>query len=561
MFKIFKPHSLVQHLILSVLLIALVPLSFLSAHLYHAAWDNSWREIREKHQLIAENLALPLTVYIDDHRNMLALTAERLLHKKMRNHADVEHILFATLKNTDGFNSLTLLDDKGHILGLTQHLRKKHPDLAFIKKRLSREKTYLQTLKTGKGQLSGIKRCLIGGEPTLVLSYPVYSKQKKLVGVILSELKVGLIEKLRRNVKFGVKGHSAIVDQYGHVIAHPNPVWMEEMRDISHLSVVKLMMAGKTGVTTFYSPFIKQNMVAGYTSVPKYGWGIMVPQPESEVVAQVRRLMYSNLIWGLIGVLFAIVLAIILARWINNPINRLAAAGNALLKNNLIGDLGESHKNDPYEVKQLNSVIRSLVFSLQRSQQELQELNDSLNLRIEEATKRLRESNTQLENTVKSDYLTSLSNRRHFEDVLSKIARQRSTDSKELSIMLLDIDNFKLINDQFGHAGGDRVLIAIAQLLMDIVRAEDMVARYAGDEFVLILQCNVKMALKRAEQIRADIENLVISCEGNMIKTTVSIGVHYCNNIHELDVSKVMLQVDEAMYKAKQEGRNRIVAI
>ena len=561
MFEKFKSQSVVRHLMISVLLIALVPVSFLSVHLYNAAWDNSWREIREKHQLIAENLALPLTIYINDHRNMLALLTDNLSQIDINNRTHVDKLLSRTLKKTDGFNSFLLLDDKGKLLGFKHQTLKNIKFSSQLQKVYAKDETFIATVKKSSWQLSGIKRSPLSKKPTLILSYPVLSKNKEVLAVILSELDTALIAELQGNVKFGVLGHSVVLDQNGRLIAHPNPSWVKNMRNLSKLSIVKLMMAGKTGVTTFYSPFLKENMVAGYTSIPNYGWGIMVPQPESEVSNQVKSLMYSNLIWGLAGVVLAIFLALILSRWINNPINRLADAGNALLENNLIGDMGESHENDPVEVKQLNDVVRSLVFSLQRSQSELQEINDNLNIRIEEATEQLRETNHQLEETVKSDYLTSLSNRRHFETVLGKISGRRSSDNNEVCLMLLDIDNFKSINDQYGHNGGDEVLIHIARVMQDTLRAEDLVARYAGDEFVAMLLCGEEIALQRAEQIRNSIEQLTVLSEGNEIQATVSVGILCCHDVNDLNVTKVMSQVDEAMYKAKEAGRNRVVAI
>lgn len=557
----FKSQSVVRHLMISVLLIALVPVSFLSVHLYNAAWDNGWREIREKHQLIAENLALPLTIYINDHRNMLALLTENLSQIDINNKTKVNKILSSTLTKTDGFNSFILLSDKGKLLGLQHHALKNIKLSRQLQKAYAEDEIYRSTIKKASWQLSGIQRSALSNNPTLILSYPVLSKNKKVIAVILSELDTALIAELQGNVKFGVLGHSVVLDQNGSLIAHPNPAWVKNMRNLSKLSIVKLMMAGKTGVTTFYSPFLKENMVAGYTSIPNYGWGIMVPQPESEVSNQVKKLMYSNVIWGLVGVALAIFLALILSRWINNPINRLADAGNALLENDLMGDMGESHENDPAEVKQLNNVVRSLVFSLQRSQSELQEINDNLNIRIDEATEQLRETNIQLEETVKSDYLTSLSNRRHFETVLSKISGRRSSDNNEVCLMLLDIDKFKLINDKYGHNGGDEVLIHIARVMQDTLRAEDLIARYAGDEFVVMLLCNEEIALQRAEQIRSAIEKLTVISEGHEIQTTVSIGVLCCHDINELDVTKVMSQVDEAMYQAKEAGRNKVVNI
>ena len=557
MLKRFKTRSVAHRLLVSILLVALVPVSFLTVHLYYAAWDDSWREIREKHQLIAENMSSPISIYINDHRSLLALLADSLSYIDIRNKnkTNLKQILSSTLNKMDGFKSLTLLDNKRNILGVVSQDLGNVQVSEHIKRAYAEEESYLYTHETGKWQLSGVKRSPLNGEPTLILSYPVYTEQNKRWGVLLGELKIELIEKLRRNVKFGIKGHSAIVDQNGRVIAHPNTGWMKEMRDISHLSVVKLMMEGKTGVTTFYSPFIKQNMVAGYTSVPEYGWGIMVPQPEGEVADQVRGLMYSNFVWGFVGIVLAIILAIFLARWINNPINRLAHASHALLKNNLQGDMGESHENDPYEVKQLSKVVCSLVSHLQHSRQEVHELNNNLQ-------QQLRETNTQLKSIeafAKNDYLTSLANRRYFDEELKNIAGRRSADAREICIMFMDIDNFKEINDQYGHAAGDAVLTEIARLLGSMMRTGDLVARYAGDEFVLTLHCDENIALQRAEQIREAVEKLTVEWEKNPIHTTVSIGVHCYKDSRELDVDKVMQQVDAMMYKAKKAGRNRVV--
>ncbi len=562
MLKMIKGQSVAQRLLISILLVALVPVSFLTLHLYNSAWQDSWREIREKHQLIAENLSSPIAIYINDHRNMLALFADRLdfIDVQSKTEGEIEGVLSSALKKMNGFKSLILLDGAGNILGSVQSGVAKVQITTQMEKSLVREKCYLHTQKTGEWLLSGIKSSRLTGDPTRMLSYPVLAKPKVESYVILAELKIELIEELRRNVKFGIKGHSAIVDQNGRVIAHPNPDWMKKMRDLSHLSVVKLMMDGKTGVTTFYSPFIDQNMVAGYSSVPVYGWGIMVPQPESEVSAQVRNLMFSNIVWGVLGVIFAVILAIFLARWINNPINRLANSGLTLIKNNLKGDMGKPDENDPHEIKELTYVVRTLVSSLQASRKEVDALNNSLQSKVNDATKKLRESNAQLEISARSDYLTSLANRRYFEESLHKMVKRRRTDSDSLCVLLLDIDNFKDINDQYGHAAGDEVLTKVARLLDSMMRVGDLVARYAGDEFILSLHCEKDIAIQRAEQMRHNIESLNINWEQHSIPTTVSIGVYCFDENDVMDIDKVIQQADVAMYKAKKEGRNRVVS-
>ena len=98
-------------------------------------------------------------------------------------------------------------------------------------------------------------------------------------------------------------------------------------------------MAGKTGVIEFYSPFVRQQMVAGYASVPGIGWGIMVPQPKSEVEEHVAAVIKTQIVWALFGLALAISLGIMLARWITVPLNQLAGSAADLVRNTFEGRL------------------------------------------------------------------------------------------------------------------------------------------------------------------------------------------------------------------------------
>jgi len=94
------------------------------------------------------------------------------------------------------------------------------------------------------------------------------------------------IRSVQRSIAFGERGHSMIVDVRGVVVAHPNGEWERISKNASKLSVVGKMMRGETGVATFYSPPMQADMIAGHTVVPEIGWGVMVPQPMSELVAR-----------------------------------------------------------------------------------------------------------------------------------------------------------------------------------------------------------------------------------------------------------------------------------
>jgi len=324
---------------------------------------------------------------------------------------------------------------------------------------------------------------------------------------------------------------------------------------------VQSMIAGKTGATTFYSSFMKGNMVAGYAYVPEIGWGIMVPQPESEVAENVNLLMRSHLIWGTVGLLLAIILALGISRWVTRPLNTLAVAGRELMHNGLQGNLPTVRSHSPVEIMQLGKVLRALISSLQSSRDEVCKLNESLQDRVDAATQQLREANERLEEAAQHDYLTALANRRFFEDSLRQTLSRRCSDIEHVCVMLIDIDHFKHINDSCGHAAGDAVLNKVARILEYSMRSGDMVARYGGDEFVAYMRCSREIAMQRAEEIHHKIAESSIDWNGTSIYITASIGL-YCQTMHpEVNMSSILHNADDAMYKAKRQGRNRVVDI
>jgi diguanylate cyclase (GGDEF)-like protein len=153
------------------------------------------------------------------------------------------------------------------------------------------------------------------------------------------------------------------------------------------------------------------------------------------------------------------------------------------------------------------------------------------------------------------DQLTSLFNR-HFliEAAKNKISRL-SRHGGKLSVMMIDIDNFKLVNDNFGHKGGDVVLQAIAHVLSDFNRKEDVVARFGGEEFVILLDhCSLADTQDKAEQLRMKIEQL----NPEEIHVTASFGIAELQSDNE-GFEHLLARADEAVYLAKEKGRNCIV--
>jgi diguanylate cyclase (GGDEF)-like protein len=543
-------------------LIALLPVSLLAFKIYDAAWDNAWREVREKHQLLAENLAHPISIYINGHKTTLAITGNLIRDLNFPSAASVDsvnYILQESLTLSEGLSGLFLLDNQKDI---TTYKCEYPIGPAFDKSIFSRYDFVDTAILTNKNSVSPLIISPLTGKPAIYIAQPILSKNSPKVvrHVLVGELKIEPIEKLRQGIRFGEAGHSAIVDNLGHVIAHPNPDWMSsKIKDLSNLTIVKKMMAGQTGVTEFFSPFVKQTMIAGYTSVPGLGWGIMVPQPKAEVDAQVRKIVYTQFSWGLLGLVFAIFTAHFIGRWITQPINELASAGNRLSKEGFKTNLPKMRESAPVELQMLAGCFNAAIGGLAASREEVDELNRSLQSKIKEATNELREANMKLSVLARSDHLTNLANRRHFEQTVANLASRRQADISNVCLLLVDIDRFKQINDRYGHSAGDMVLIQIAEILEHNMRQTDLAARYAGDEFIILIRAGNEIGRERAATIREEIAAHNFHIEGEDLQVTVSVGLFFFDIVeYAYNSEQIFRNVDTAMYQAKQAGRNRV---
>lgn len=154
------------------------------------------------------------------------------------------------------------------------------------------------------------------------------------------------------------------------------------------------------------------------------------------------------------------------------------------------------------------------------------------------------------------DPLTGLYNRRYMEDALERVVRLAERERTEVSVIMIDLDHFKRLNDQHGHAKGDAVLRDSAAAIINQLRETDIACRYGGEELIVVLpNCGLEMAAAKAERIRASIEAL---SEPNGAQVSASLGVA-CVPITSNSSRDLLANSDAALYRAKQEGRNRVV--
>jgi diguanylate cyclase (GGDEF)-like protein len=185
---------------------------------------------------------------------------------------------------------------------------------------------------------------------------------------------------------------------------------------------------------------------------------------------------------------------------------------------------------------------------------ELQEL-------VEQRTAELENANAQLQHLSATDSLTGTANRRRFDEALDAEWRRAIRNGTELSLLMIDVDQFKQYNDDFGHQQGDVCLRQIASALgVAARRAGDIAARYGGDEFAVILPASaIEHASAIAENARHEVEQLGIRCKSGL-QVTVSIGVATLKPVEGAEVDALVARADEALYRAKDAGGNRVEA-
>jgi diguanylate cyclase (GGDEF)-like protein len=232
----------------------------------------------------------------------------------------------------------------------------------------------------------------------------------------------------------------------------------------------------------------------------------------------------------------------------------MAAAGS---------QLGEFVKRK-YAEKELQEAEASIRVLYEQEKRQSEELAQK-NLDLEQAKLELESANRELQRLASIDGLTKIANRRCFDKILESEWRRMTRDKQPLSLILCDIDFFKLYNDTYGHQGGDECLKKVAEILaQNARRGGDVAARYGGEEFAVILpRTDARGAMRVAELIHSDLKAKAIRHAGSNVSkfVTISMGLAIAVSDTELSIEGLIGNADRALYQAKLEGRDRIVCL
>ncbi len=230
---------------------------------------------------------------------------------------------------------------------------------------------------------------------------------------------------------------------------------------------------------------------------------------------------------------------------------------SAKKKNFELQELALEHERNAREAKEQALEVQK------KANEELEKRVKSRTQDLEKALNELSLANVELNNLRTIDSLTQINNRTHFDETIYKEWKRASrSEDDSLSLMMIDVDHFKRINDTYGHLTGDEVLKQIAQIIsLTIKRPSDTLARYGGEEFSIILpHTKFEGAMTLAERVRSVCEQSQLIAHNAKLTVTISIGVSTILNFDtsKYDISDLINSADQALYKSKQNGRNQV---
>jgi diguanylate cyclase (GGDEF)-like protein len=307
------------------------------------------------------------------------------------------------------------------------------------------------------------------------------------------------------------------------------------------------------GNLTTYSTPKGVTMVGGINPIGRTGWHVVVETEKATAFAPAIAIMNQIFIVDVCIILLFSILAYKITIAIMQPIEALSEGAQRIAEGQMDYQIPLPANNDD-ELGLLTRTFNLMMAKLRSNQLEIEQDR----VRLGEKNDELQRANEILSQLSITDGLTKLHNHRYFQDHLTREIKRVSRTESPLSLILIDIDDFKLLNDTHGHAAGDEVLVSLAAIMNDSARESDLIARYGGEEFVILMpNTDLAGAVHLAEKIRMAVETTRLIIGDNMkpIDITISLGVALFTG----DRREFFAEADRALYRAKAAGKNCVI--
>jgi len=521
-------------LVISFTFIVIIPMGLFWAWPYSEALDYEIKDVHERHLVIAKNLSGTFEAYyneIIDIFSIIELQSEKQLNSQA----------FQSLLNRLQFDFIAKIDNEGKQQKCLFYNVTNCPE-TFSQEIMSLVESTLNENKVTVSTVTVDER--INNAPILLVIKKVNDD------ILIGYLSTRYIVERGKKVSFGKKGHAAIVDQAGNVLAHPLDSWISQRKDMSKISPVIKMLEGKTGVDRFYSPALKGDMIAGYTYVPNANWGVMVPQPIKELEDKVIAIEETAILVMFLGLGLALLIALPASLVLCKPLEDLSRIIKLIEKGGDKTYLQQKvSKFIPLEIRELKKSFFAMMKTIDKKENAISKL-------------------------AYFDSITELPNRDYFYKLSNLALKEMKNNGQHGALIFIDFDGFKAVNDNYGHQIGDELLYIFSQRIIQHFYAIDthtktlsfydalpniIPARLGGDEFVILIQ-NIKNKNELELMIQKLLMNIFakyhLGGQTEFILTgSTGVALFPENGQTSDDLIKM---ADIAMYDAKSKGKNQI---
>jgi len=438
------------------------------------------------------------------------------------------------------YESLFIVDPQGTVLAATRDERLEDWITAL----------FPATPTSSTVIISPVRHSVELDRPTMVILQPVTAPgaegRGRMLGYFVLRLDVREIEKLLREESTDVTPPPWLLDAQGGVIARdgaiakkPGEPFPMNVADVRPDQVVERSLDG-------------QSTVVAVRAIEEPLRGYLVATVESSVAyGLLRRSQEKLMLWSLAGILAIILVSYLASRGILRPISLLSQGAKRVAGGDLDVYLPVSGRD---EIADLTLAFNDMANKIREGRERLEAAHDEL----AKTNEGLKGANRALETLAITDGLTSLYNHRHFQDVLEREIRKAEQQQRPLSLLLIDIDHFKMFNDRWGHQEGDAALRRVASNVIKGLRPSDMAFRYGGEELAVLMPSSAKaQAAEAAEKIRVAVREHAQRPGRFGDRLTVSLGV--ATFAEDGRTPRALVDAaDAALYSAKAEGRDRV---
>lgn len=531
--------TLRRTLIVTFVLVCTAPILALAAWLYPNLRQHTQQIAAERNQAAAQNLASAVNSYLDSARHALHAASVFVAH-------DDDHEEITELMRRQRYFRMVLVVNAQGVL-------RRWPNATAMN--TAAQDQQLTALAAGvespgAPRWSGVVRNPYDGDPTMLFT------EHTAEGAVVGLLDLGPLIELADRVRIGQRGYAAITDHDGYIVSAANKTWVRQISNVSEWPAVAAALRGKTGSILFEAA-PGARYLAGYAPVAEFRWAVLTPQPVAELRAEGDALLRTAAWVGLGSLSLALLLAVGLSCWIARPISALAKTVQRLPNTGYQAEFETLARIAPRELDTLQRRSKQMAREVRNAIALRDRMNDELARLVDRATRGLKDANIRLARQALVDDLTKLGNRRALWQRVSDLEQARPDTYLPVQVLLFDLDNFKEVNDTLGHAIGDQVLTHVAGVLTQATRDGDFVARYGGDEFLVIMhRCTPDIANERADAIREAARSQPLVVGEQSIRIQMSVGIAQSESkLSRPSFDELLKAADRAMYVTKRKTR------